>query len=298
MTALFAQAHLDLDQELLRRSFDREPFGFRHNLSEIDIFEFDSLRALAEKYRLYDYYVASSAPSPGTRFYGLPKVNYKLPHEALDHLESNPCRVLLKRPEKYDPRFRELLDALFRQVIDLRGGLGGEKVARLEGAILITSAATTTPFHFDPEIGFFSQIEGDKTYHVYSPRTLSETELEPFYTRGAVDIGQVDLEGREPSHEYAFDLSPGKGLHQPQNAPHWVETCNSRSISYTFVFETNATRARGRVRAFNYYQRKLKLDPALPGTHPTVDYLKAGTMRVVITGRKGLRRIVHMIRDR
>ena len=187
------------------------------------------------------------ARSPGTVFYSVPFSQCGAV-EALERLGTESFRVLLKRPEDYDPRFRELLDALFRQVVDLRGGMGDEKVVRLQGSILISSAATTTPFHFDPEVGFFSQIEGEKMYHVYSPTVISEAELERFYVRGSVNIAQVDLEGRDKSREYVFQLGPGKGFHQPQNAPHWVETTSSRSISYTFVFETNKTRARGRVR--------------------------------------------------
>ena len=165
----------------------------------------------------------------------------------------------------------------------------GEQVVRLQGSILISSAATTTPFHFDPEIGFFSQIEGEKIYHVYSPTVLSEAELERFYVRGNVNIGQVDLGGRDPAREYVFNLGPGKGLHQPQNAPHWVETVGARSVSYTFVFETDATRAMGRVRAFNYLQRKLGLSPARPGTHSALECAKSQTMKAVIPVAKSLK---------
>ena len=134
----------------------------------------------------------------------------------------------MKRPEKHDPRFRDLLDALFRQIVDLRGGLGRERVVRLESSVLVSSAATTTPFHFDPEINFFAQVHGDKMYHVYSPSVVTEAELERFYIRGVVNIGQVKLQGRDRSREHVFALGPGKGFHQPQNAPHWVETCESQ----------------------------------------------------------------------
>jgi hypothetical protein len=170
--------------------------------------------------------------------------------------------------------------------VGLRGGLGGERLERLESAVLVSSAATTTPFHFDPEVNFFAQVSGDKVYHVYSPAALAEAELEPFYVRGVVNIGQVALKGRDPACEHVFHLGPGKGLHQPQNAPHWVETRASRSVSYAFVFETDATRARGRVRAFNYYLRKARVKPTPPGARPALDGLKAGTMRAVIPARK------------
>jgi hypothetical protein len=296
MITLRSPACLNIALQTFRASFDREPFGFTHNLNELDLFEPDSLRNLAEKYAKYpfDYYVAGGAPSPGVEFYSVPQLGYS-PEEGLDRLDSGGYRVLLKRPEKHDGRFRELLETLFRQIVDLRGGLGRERVVRLESGILISSAATTTPFHFDPEVNFFTQIEGEKIYHVFSPSCLAEAELERFYIRGVVNIGQVRLQGRDPAHEHVFTLVPGKGFHQPQNAPHWVETGESRSISYAFVFETNATRARGRVRACNYYLRKLRLNPRPPGTRAVVDGLKASSIRAIIPARKVLVKVLEII---
>ncbi|MDB6125778.1 MAG: hypothetical protein JWQ71_4771 [Pedosphaera sp.] len=280
-------SHLNLDPQIFGESFDREPFGFTHNLSGLDLFQNDSLRALADKYHDHkkDYYVGAGAPEPGVKFYSVKHVDYK-PADALDNMEKGSYRVLMKRPENHDKRFRALLDELFQQVVDLRGGLGDERVVRLESAIFVSSAATTTPFHFDPEIAFFCQIAGDKIYHVYSPRAVTEAEMEQFYIRGVVDIAQVDLAGRDPKLEHVFNLKAGKGLHQPQNAPHWVETRGDRSISFSFVFETTATRAKGRTRSFNHVARKLGLKPTAPGATPVLDTVKASAMRVVIPARK------------
>jgi hypothetical protein len=289
-------SHLNLDCKTFGESFDREPFGFTHNLSKLDLFQDDSLRALAAKYRDHknDYYVGAGAPEPGVKFYSVKHVDYK-PADALENLDKGSYRVLMKRPENHDKRFRELLDGLFKQVVDLRGGLGDERVVRLESAIFVSSAATTTPFHFDPEIAFFCQIAGEKIYHVYSPRAVTEAEMERFYIRGVVDIAQVDLQGRDPKLEHVFNLAAGKGLHQPQNAPHWVETRGDRSISFSFVFETTATRARGRARSFNHVARKLGLKPAAPGTSATVDAVKASAMRVVIPARKAAGQAVRKV---
>lgn len=298
MVTLDRPAGLQLDPDSLRNLFDREPFGFDHSLSGLDLFKFEELYALAEKYigHAEDYYVACSAPRPDTVFFSVPPTPYLLPHEVLQHLETGSYRVLLKRPENYDLRFRELIDQLFAQVADSLAGFGGDRIVRLEAGLLITSAATTTPFHFDPEIGFFSQIEGEKIYHVYSPSILGEEELERLYTKGPTTIVQIDLEGRDPAREHVFTLGPGKGLHQPQNAAHWVETRASRSISYTFVFETEAGRARGRARGFNHILRCLKLNPAPLGANPAFDAIKSEAMRGVLPVRRRLGDILRKAR--
>jgi hypothetical protein len=284
MTALNTGHDLLLfDDELARTSLDREPFPFRHDLSGLDLFSFDALTALAHKYSSHpqDYFLHTNAPSPEINFYDVP-VDKHGPGEAMQALDQRACRVLLKRPENHDPRFRDLLTCLFEQVAKLRGAFRRDKIARLEGAILISSAATTTPFHFDPEIGFFSQITGEKIYHVFSPSSVSEPDLESFYRLGILNIGQVDLAACDPAREHIYRLTPGNGFHQPQNAPHWVKTGNSLSVSYTFAIETESMRAANRARAFNHYLRKLRLAPAPVGANPGVDWIKAKTMRVAI----------------
>jgi hypothetical protein len=95
----------------------------------------------------------------------VPRTPYLHPHEVMQHLETGSYRVLLKRPENYDLHFRELIDQLFAQVADSLGEFGDDRIVRREAGIFISSGATTTPFHFDPEIGFFFQIEGEKIYH-------------------------------------------------------------------------------------------------------------------------------------
>jgi hypothetical protein len=287
-------AALSFDPVLGRQNFNQVPFGYSHNLHTLDLFTADSLRHLTEKLVATprDYFVAAGAPSPGAEFYSVAHSMYP-PDEALRQLDAKPCRILLKRPENHDPRFRALLNTLFEQIVALRGGLGNERIVRLESAVFISSTQTTTPFHFDPEIGFFSQIEGEKTYHVFQPRAVQEQALERFYKRGEINIGQLDLAGCDTACEQVFALQPGCGLHQPLNAPHWVTTGAARAVSYTIVFETNATRILGRAHAFNHYARRLGLAPAVPGANPTLDVVKAGTMRIAIPARNRLSRMIH-----
>jgi hypothetical protein len=271
-------------REDVRSSFNRIPFGYEHNLSGLDLFDFEALCTLARKYD-HDHFVATSAPSPGTNFYSV-RYGLHTPYEALQRLDSGGQRILLKRPENHDARYGELMRLLFGQALQMCGGLGKARLVRLDSSILISSAAAVTPFHFDPEVSFFFQIEGEKIYHLYTPTVLSEEELERFYKMGIVNIGQAGLDGRDPAAEHVFRLGPGKGMHQPQNSPHWVETQGSRSISFVFSFETDLSRDLGRTRAFNYYMRKTGLTPSRPGARPAADAVKARMMQVAIPLRK------------
>ena len=108
----------------------------------------------------------------------------------------------------------------------------------------------------------------------------------------AVFIGQVDLARRDAGAEHLFRLQPGTGLHQPQDAPHWVETVGSRSVSYTFVYETRQGRMRSPVHSFNAYLRRLRIDPARPGERPAHDAVKAAAMAAAIPVRRQIGRAV------
>jgi hypothetical protein len=275
------EPYLRLKPVELRDSFDRHPFAFSHRLHSLDMFKFGSLVELAAKFTSAprDYFVAGSAPTAGTKFYTVPNGGFA-PGEALNRLDKGSYRLLLKRPENHDQAFRELLEDLFSEVVGAFDGLRREQIRRLESAILISSGSTTTPIHFDPEIGFFSQIEGEKFYHIYPPSCASEAEMERFYVRGRVDIAQVELEKLDREKEQVFRLLPGMGFHQPQNSPHWVRTGDSRSVSYTFVLETGVGRTSGRARGFNFCLRKLGVRPAAVGTHRRRDALKAAAMRL------------------
>jgi hypothetical protein len=268
--------------------YNRMPFGFSHNLHELELFKDESLRALCETYADYpqDYFVSQSAPKPGTVFYSVPHAELR-PHEAFQQLAPGSYKILLKRLERHDHRFDDLLSSLFQQVQEhLRQCGYRDQLVRLESSIFISSPWSTTPFHFDPEVNFFSQIEGEKIYHVYAPGALGENEVEPLYARNTVDIGQVDLNLRDPSSELVFRLGPGSGLHQPPDSPHWVETAGSRSVSYSFVYETKRSRSQGRVRSFNHYLRRLHIEPMPPGVSSARDAIKAAAMAAMIPVRK------------
>jgi hypothetical protein len=290
-------ARLLLKPEQYTQCYNRVPFGFEHNLHTLDLFHFDSMRELCGTVspKPDAYFITGNAPNSGAAFFSS-ALNTLKPSDAIEQLDERSLRILIKRPEEHDDRFRNLLHHIAQQVLALPGGASQERIVRLESAILISSAATTTPIHFDPEMGFFCQIEGEKLYHAYEPDDVSEHQLETFYRMGKTTIGKLEMSDRNPLKEHTFQLLPGKGFHQPQNAPHWVETRLSRSISYTCVFETNVTRALGRTRAFNYHQRQLGLLPSSPGVKPSLDRLKAVTILPEILSRKLARRVMDRMR--
>jgi hypothetical protein len=106
--------------------------------------------------------------------------------------------------------------------------------------------------------------------------------MERFYFRGRIDIADVEWDQLDPQRENVFRLLRGMGFHQPQNSPHWAQTGDARCASYTFVFDTNASCARGRTGASNRCLRKVGIAPSIPGTGPVAEAVKSGAMRAAV----------------
>jgi hypothetical protein len=279
---------MDIDPQTYSRNYNKVPFGFTHNLHQLDIFQFDAICDLAARYETAsenDFFVAGTSPSADSAFFAAEHIKLK-PRAAIEHLDDKPTRILLKRLENHDPKFRQLLDTIVKQLRTLPGGLCDQAIKRVQSSLFITSGAATTALHFDPEVAFFTQIAGDKDYHAYPPAQVSEPELEDFYSRGRVSIGQLDMATLDPAEEHLYELKAGHGFHQPQNSPHWVQTRAARSISYSLVFETTADKALGLTRAFNHFERKLGMTPAQPGTNPKLDSFKSEVIVPVRFARK------------
>jgi len=242
-------------------SFDLEPKALTHDLHLDALF---SDASLADLVKSFDNggrsFIATGARDASDPFRSLPEHQIK-PSEALARLDTDSVRILLKRPEDHDPRFRALADRLYRDITTSNPHAARSPAVRIQASIFISSGETITPVHFDPEVNYFFQIRGRKAFHVFRPDSLDDTLVDGFYNKQVVDIAQVPLSACDPACERVFDLEPGTGLFQPLNAPHWVRTGAGRSISYSFVFETEEMRARGKVRAANHYLRRLGLRP-------------------------------------
>jgi hypothetical protein len=124
---------IHFEREKFERGFDREPFEFTHELSSLAYFSRIHCRRSRKRWARRGGIILSRGArrSRERSFYDVPSGRLS-PLQALETLDQRQCRILLKRPENPEPRFRELLDALFKQVLDLRGGLGSEHVVRLE----------------------------------------------------------------------------------------------------------------------------------------------------------------------
>jgi hypothetical protein len=272
---------LELDAETFRARFSREPFIISHHLVSNPLFTLPELVKLSKRLPAGHVKYNAGAIPIGTALYKGPQTGLSI-EETIRRIEECRSWMVLKWVQE-DPDYCAVLNRCLDEVQALSEPLDPGMCKR-EAFIFVTSPSSTTPYHMDPEHSFLLQIKGTKSVYILDGSTLSEKELERYYSAG---IDPVFTEGcREKAKR--FDLEPGLGLHFPVTVPHWVETHDEYSISFSITFRTAASERRSVVYDVNDSLRGRGFDPTPFGRSALLDSAKFHAFRASRRARKML----------
>ncbi len=280
---------LDIDGETFRASFNRAPFIIGHRLARNPLFSLERLIELATRLPEEKIKYNEADISVDTGLYGGPRTGLSV-RETIRRIEECRSWMVINNVE-LDPEYRRLMDRcldevqMFSEPID-------PGMFRREGFIFISSPRSVTPFHMDPEYNFLLQVRGEKRINIWDRAdrsVLPETALEKYFS----DV-QTQIVYREEFQQKAsvFDLTPGKGLHFPVVAPHWVQNGDDVSISFSITFRTPASERQRIVHCANAELRRRGLNPTPPGASNFRDFAKyyafhaGGRIKRLLVGRK------------
>ncbi len=199
--------------------------------------------------------------------------------ETILSIEENGSWMVLKNIE-HDATYKALLESCL-------GDLGAQieaatgKRYRQEGFIFISSPNSVTPFHMDPEHNILMQIRGEKTMRVYpvnDPDILTPEMHEAYHTGGHRNMVHKD---EFETKATAFHLTPGKALHVPVKAPHWVQNGDKTSISLSITWRSEQSDKEADIHLMNSILRKKGMAPGRTGNHPLRDNAKAFGYKVL-----------------
>jgi hypothetical protein len=265
--------------DALRGYLNREAFRVAHSLAGNRLFEVETLVEVARQAakRPGDLYLDAGDVNVSDKWGHIP-IPERPVEEIIRRIETAGAWIIIKHVEQgpgYDTVIREF-DQFVREVA------GRETAALLsspEMLVLVTSPNRVTPFHFDAEVNFLIQIQGEKDAWICDPNDRSATthdEIERYYSvshnAGTFKPGLEERATR-------FHLMPGEGVHIPTHAGHWVKNGNAVSVSLSLNFELPPSMYRDIYR-MNHYLRKLGLQPTPPGQAPLRDRMKAGAAAV------------------
>lgn len=173
-----------------------------------------------------------------------------------------------------DPEYRKLAFDIIESLGDVIRAQTGE-ILRREAFIFISSPGAVTPFHIDEEHNILIQIEGTKTFTIYSQHDrdlASQVDLERFHSGAHRNLTlNPELAGRgEPIH-----MEPGTALYVPPLAPHHVKvTSEEPSLSLSITWRSNASKRTCYLHQINHTLREKGIAPKFPGESKIGDQLK------------------------
>lgn len=281
---------LRLDSDVFQSSFDRRPFTIKHDLTNHPLLTLPNLIELSRRLPESNIRYNRGDIPAGQQIYTAPKTDLSI-EETIRQIEE--CRSwMVIRFVEQDPIYRELLDQCLDEIEPLTETITPGMFKR-EGFIFITSPGSVTPFHADPEHNFLLQVRGKKTASLFdvSDRTIVSEETLESYSRGEPFKGEFKDEYQEKA--FVFDLSPGDGLHFPQNWPHWVKNGDEVSISFSITFRSAKSERTSIIYSVNHALRQRGFSPTPYGRSSIRDAAKFHAFRAT----RRVKKLFHISKD-
>ena len=261
---------------------NREAFRVTHELAGNPLFDVDVLVEVARQAakRPGDLYLDAGDVSVSDKWGHIPIPDRPV-EEIIRRIETAGAWIIIKHVEQ-SPGYDEVMREFDQFVRSVAGPQTAKLLSSPEMLVLVTSPNRVTPFHFDAEVNFLVQIQGEKDAWICDPNDRSATthqEIENYYSvshnAGTFKPGLEKRAGH-------FHLKPGEGVHIPTHAGHWVNNGNAISVSLSLNFELPPGMYRDIYR-LNHRLRRLGLAPRPPGEAPLTDKLKAGAAAMTRT---------------
>ena len=248
----------------------REPFRISHSLQDHKLFQLPRLIELARSMPGDRIEYNSGDVPPGVRPEDVPGIDMAV-DEVIAQIENCHAWMVIKNVE-HDPQYKALLETFVAE-LSLASGKARDQFSDLQGFVFVSSAHSTTPFHFDAEENVLVQIRGEKFVHLFDNADRSLVSEE------ALEI--APSKHRNQHYEDAFEdravrfvLNAGDGVHIPYTHPHWVRTGGEYCISMAMTWKTPQVIRLNKIRMMNATLRRFGFAQSAPGTWPMADAAK------------------------
>ncbi len=266
--------------EHCREQLHKSAFVVHHHLANHPLFSVDALTKVAEQAseRPGDLYWDAGDLSITDKWGTTPKPDLTV-REVIDRIDTAGAWMVMKHVD-LDPRYKAVLDEFDAFLREIAGPEQAKLMSNIEMLIFITSPNRKTPYHFDAEVNFLTQIHGSKDMWVCDPQdraVTTEEELERYYAV-TTTAGTFKPEAEKTARK--ITLRPGDAVHIPTHGAHWLQNHDEVSISLSLNLEFPKWRYADVYRA-NYVMRKLGLRPRPPGGSAIADRTKAAAIGAV-----------------
>ncbi len=257
--------------------YPERPHVLRHGLTSHPLLEIEALAQLAE--RLPGASVEYNRGDLPIGVDGKPGPNGLTIAETIRQVERCESWAVLKNIEQ-DPAYADLLMGLLEEIRpEIEAATGA--MLTPQGFIFVSSPASVTPYHFDPEHNILLQVRGTKTMTQFpagDTRFVPDEAHETYHSGGPREL-KWD-EAMLP-HGTVFPLTPGEALFVPVMAPHFVRNGPAPSVSLSITWRSEWSYRESDARIFNAILRERGFNPKAPGRWPRQNYAKAYAFRLL-----------------
>ena len=271
------------DAESFRRDFNQRSFAFDHHLADHPLFTIlrlaDTAQAILDRDNAGGFVVFDAKAFATDSGFGMPSRRDRLA-DTVRRLAEGSSWLKLVSVNEADPAYAEVLQKVIHDVSELTGRDLAAEITWSGLTVFMTSPNATTPYHIDHEPNFLMQVHGEKDICLFDQNdreVLSEADIERFY------CGDPQAAHYNPdlqSRGVMYRLVPGRAVHHPPLAPHWVKNGDNVSVSVSVSFCTRSLDHRAKVYQANRLLRSIGLQPARPGQSPLRDRLKAAGLEI------------------
>jgi len=291
-----AEEIFQCDSARFREQFNRSSFEFAHHLSGHRLFEIPRLIELAKKLASTGsvYYDAGKV-RVDQRWDESPPGTHSV-DETIRRIQDAGAWIILRRAEQ-DPEYGAVLEECMAEVQTLLGKNLQQEMLVQDAIVFITSPHRVTAYHIDRECNFILQVHGDKDISVFDKNdrdVLPEEELECFWT---VDNNAAVYKQHYQNRATVYSLGPGKGIHVPVNAPHWVQNKDNISVTLSVNFQFREDHIANVYRA-NYLLRRMGITPTPPGQSQVRDRIKCLAMNTTYIPARKARRFLRKVAEK
>ncbi|MBK9032075.1 MAG: cupin-like domain-containing protein [Myxococcales bacterium] len=266
--------------------------GLTHALSTHPLLQLDALVELGKRQQARKLVrTHSAAATAGTSFADAPQLHPtgKTAAETLaDVARANAWMSLLN--VQADPTYRAFIDEILDELRPAIDRVDPGMCYRA-GWIFVSSPGAVTPFHIDHEHNFILQIRGTKKLYVWphdDRAVVSERALELFHDGHSRDL--VTWKDAHRDRARVFDLAPGAGGYMPSTTGHMVENGPEPSVTISFTYYTDSTRANELLYRGNAKLRRLGLTPRPVGASPARDRVKHAVLASAFRAQSAVKR--------
>jgi hypothetical protein len=265
--------------------FNRASFTFDHTLHESPAFDLENLVEVSKRLPTSYYSTDAAGVDAGWRDRDVKKLTLT---ETMANMAQSQSLVLLKGLAD-DPAYAPIFRAVLAELEDAVGVALQSDAALWRATIIVGSPGRITPYHIDGEANFLFQLRGEKTMSVFDPNDrdiLPDVELENFYSG---DFSAAQYKPHRQDDAFSFAFPPGRGVHVPLHAPHWVKNGDNVSVAMSVNCTLHSKAHLAQLYRFNRLMRKSGIAPASPGAAPWQDRIKLAAIGGIGLARRAAR---------